>query len=926
MKKIFTLFLLLILFHFTHFAFPFVWLPSESSSEHRIILKMKEEIPQSKLEEDISHSIKSEFHFTSSRKINSNQSKSLQNIYLYTFSNNVDANLIIHKIQKLNYTIWAEVDEKMRLADFVPSDSLFSAQWYLSKTNLPAAWEIQTADSSIIVAVLDNGIDQNHSELQNILWRNFQEVVDGIDNDENGLVDDVAGWDFGENNADINHDFGGYHGSMVAGIIAANTNNLIGISSVAFNSKIMPLKITSVDDEEGEIVWMSSGYEAIIYAAESGADIINCSWGNYQYSNFGAEAVDFANQNGCVVVAAAGNDGIPEIFYPAGLNGVLSVGGTNEDDEKWSESNYGTNLDVLSPSTNILTLSANNSYGNASGTSLATSIVSGIAALVKSHFPDDNSFQIAERIRITSENIDNLNSGFEYQLGKGRVNSLAAINSDNSKSVRILTYLLQDDNSDGILENGEQVSIEMNFINHLAQTNSLQIYLISENSNVQILNGNYSAGSVQRNSVFSNSSNKFVIQIDEYTPENEQIDIRIQFVDENYTDFQWISFTANPSYSDMNLNNVALTLTGNGTLGYEDYPYNSKGNGLTYKNDEKTRFFEAGLMFGNSAVKISDAIHKTMFEYHNDFENLTPFSIELPGENAEQQGFANFLESVIDSNYLGIQTTLNSYSFSDVENEDFVVLHYNFKNISGRIINDFYAGLFIDFDLDENDYDDDKVEYDENANVGFAFDANLASIQTYHGVSLISDMNYNFYAIENYGNDISVEDFSDAEKWLTLSNGLQKITAGPSDISLVVAGGPYQIADSNSLNVAFAIAVGDSKENVLQSIRQAKRKYSEFNVGTEILPEIPKEYKLFQNYPNPFNPSTEIKFKLPTNGNVKLTVFNSLAEEVITLANKEFSAGSHSIVFHPENLPSGIYFYKLTSGNFVDVKKMILLK
>ncbi len=897
--------------------------------QHQVIVKFNEQISKN-INEYFSGKLAKRLNIIEVKRLFANAEKgSPKNIYLLKYSNDINPIKLSALLEKEKTVLWAEPNFKGKLAGFIPNDSLYDQQWYLQKIGMENAWEVQQASSEMIIAVIDNGLSIDVSEIQNHVWSNPDESANGIDDDNNGFVDDLNGWDFGDEDNNVAHDSTFYHGTQVAGIIAAETNNGIGIASVAFGSNIMPLKVTS--SSESDVVIMSAGYEAMVYAADKGANVINCSWGNYQYSHLGEEAVNYAIEHGAVIVAAAGNDKRNDVFYPAKYNGVLSVGATANSDNMWTSSNHGYYLDLTAPGENIISLSGvSDFYLSANGTSLATPIVSGVAALVTSHFPLYTPEQVAEQIRATAHDIYPQNIGLEYQLGSGRVDAYAALTETTAKSVRATKFTFSD-GENNVAEPGETIELLVNFKNFLSTLSNLTVTLTTDDPNVTIANGSFNAGSVEELGEFDNSSNKFSFTLSDSIPENHTVYFRLDFSDAEYSDFQWTELSVNPTYLDMDMNNINLTLSGNGSLGFIDYPYNSQGNGLTYMNDEKIRFFESGFFYGVSPDTVVDNLHNVVFgNQSGDFAQTLPVTISVPGQYADQEATASFT----DAN-LGIRTDLYAYEYSDMISADFIILRYVLHNNSASTIRNLYAGLFFDWDLDEDDYGDDIVGYDTLGNFGYAYDSGLNTISTMQGAGLISDESYNFYAITNDGSDggISTDPFTKTDKWQTLSNGLTKISAGPNDISFVVSGGPYTLYSGEIKNVAFAVSISSDLEAVRNAIAEAKNKYSELPVSVEDnSQELPKHFILAQNYPNPFskgsggNPSTVINFQIPKSELVTLKVYDILGREISTLVNKFYQAGNYKVTFDAANLPAGIYFYRLQSGVFVETKKMILVK
>ncbi len=315
---------------------------------------------------------------------------------------------------------WAEPNGVVRMSSRIPNDYWYnSQQGHLVLMGLPDAWAITTGDAQPI-AIIDTGVDLDHPDLSAKLWINPNEVAgNGVDDDGNGYVDDVHGWNFVGSNSQPQDDQG--HGSHVAGIAAAGTNNGIGIAGMSWQATIMPIKVLN-NAGNGTFANLAAG---IIYAVDNGTRVINLSLGGTTTSTTVAESVSYAQNHGCLVLAAAGNSGISAIEFPASLPGVIAVGATTADDERWSNSNFGPELSVTAPGENITSANAAGSYVQQSGTSMSTAHASGLAALVWSVRPDFTAVQIARLITETAHDI--ASPGWDPYTGWGRLDAHRAV-------------------------------------------------------------------------------------------------------------------------------------------------------------------------------------------------------------------------------------------------------------------------------------------------------------------------------------------------------------------------------------------------------------------------------------------------------------------------------------------------------------------
>ncbi|MFA5135603.1 MAG: S8 family peptidase, partial [Patescibacteria group bacterium] len=333
----------------------------------------------------------------------------------------------------------------------VPNDAYYNSQWYLTAIDAPAAWDSATGTREVVVAVLDSGVDIDHPDLASNIWINAGEVSgNGIDDDSNGYSDDVYGWDFVADSSDPNPKYevgwteaGVYHGTAVAGVVGAVTDNVEGIAGIGWNITIMPIRVL---DGSG-LGDTKSVYQGISYAIQNGADIINLSFVGDSEDEFLTQAISEAEAAGVLITAAAGNEGInlnvtPR--YPACNPNVMGIGGTDQDDNRLilttgedvsGGSNYGDEcVDVSAPASNIFSTvvydEAHNltSYyrGGWSGTSMATPIVSGAAALLLAENPSLSLDQLRSLIIAAVDPINYANETLEGQLGSGRINLASA--------------------------------------------------------------------------------------------------------------------------------------------------------------------------------------------------------------------------------------------------------------------------------------------------------------------------------------------------------------------------------------------------------------------------------------------------------------------------------------------------------------------
>ncbi len=376
------------------------------------------------------------------------------------------------------------------LLEATPNDPKYPQQEHLPQIHAPEAWEVQKGSPDVKIAVVDCGVDYKHEDLSGSIWINEAEKngVTGVDDDHNGYVDDIRGWDFGENDNDpINPppDPEGYysHGTHVIGLAAAATNNEIGIAGSSWGCKYMAIKCAS--DKTPRFI--TNGYQGVTYAADNGADVINLSWGGGSFSKSARDVTDYAFQKGAIVVASAGNDPTSKPHFPSSYRHVLSVGIVDSQNKKPSWGTWGVAVDIMAPGYEVLSTLPGNNYGRISGSSMSSPIAAGIVALVKSKHPDWGPEEIMEQVAFTGDNIDVENPGVAGLLGGGLINAYRAVTETNPVPHPPKLLLTATDISDstfgngnGLFEQGEVISIRAKFHNYSMGTGTnLKFYLDS---------------------------------------------------------------------------------------------------------------------------------------------------------------------------------------------------------------------------------------------------------------------------------------------------------------------------------------------------------------------------------------------------------------------------------------------------------------
>ncbi len=514
----------------------FSWSQEKNYAENSIIVKLKANFNNNDLSTEekfmlpILQNVQTQFEV---EKIVRTGNPALQNTYVITFSSTEDIDAVLKEYSKTNIFEFVEPNytgtsggQCMDEVEFLPNEPLFPRQWGLKNNGtfplatavegadikITEAWDIETGDPNMIIAVLDSGVNLNHPQLAGRLWKNSGEVIDGIDNDNNGYIDDVDGYNFAYGTNNVADDWG--HGSNIAGLLGSIPNDGVGYAGINWASKIMPVKMLNQDGVYLTAQW---AIDALYYAVNNGAKVINMSFGGSGDSTAFHEAVQFAHNAGCVMTVSMMNFNNDTPYYPAAYAETIAVGSIDPDGNRsdpffWdpsSGSNYGPHIDLIAPGNYTYGISGNSNtnYGIYwGGTSQAAPHVAGIASLLLARNPTLTPEQVRTILRETADDQTGDpaedGQGFDVYYGYGRLNALSAINNvlgveDFVITTNEVTMYPNPINSEGILNiksiSENIVSLKIyNVLGTLVKTETLNNARIQATFNLsQLANGVY---------------------------------------------------------------------------------------------------------------------------------------------------------------------------------------------------------------------------------------------------------------------------------------------------------------------------------------------------------------------------------------------------------------------------------------------------
>ena len=864
--------------------------------------------------------------------------RGLDRIYEIRLPRGADVTQVAAKLARLPEVEYAEPrflystfeNESVARVMATPNDPRFGEQGFLNLIQAPAAWDIIKAEvNPPLVAVVDGGTMWTHQDLQPNLWTNPGEIAgNGLDDDGNGFIDDLHGWDFLANDPDprgssttpANAD----HGTHTAGLLAAVTNNLLGVASASWNPRVLAVNVSASSDN-----FIAYGYDGILYAVDNGARIVNLSWGGPDWSQMGKDVVEYAVSQGALLFAAAGNAGNQIPNYPGAYPNVYAVVNTNwlpgsGPDTRRFSSSYGTWVDLAAPGSDMLsTMDANpgNTYALMNGTSMASPVAAAVATLIKAQHPTWTNLQIGEQLRATCDNIDPLNpSEWWYRLGKGRINALRAL-TESPTAVRITGFSFADGDGNGQLNRGETVTLSLSLKNYRAPAANLNLTLTSATSDIVVADGSQAVGALAEGGTVSLPA-AFSFTVASNAALGGLAELRVGMTAAGYNDFEWIRLPIEPVYEthDVNKVQVSLAATGNvGWIGFPGEPGGAKGMGLGYDGSANC-LFEGGLLVGTDGTHVADAIRTD--NEHTDFGALYPPIRRTPGLVSAQETQMSYIDVPNPTQPLGIRVTSESRAYTTSTIDDFVFLGYRITNTTGAIQNGMRVGLFFDWDIDAEHYATNRADWDAARGMGYAFDTSDPSLP-YFGILVLQGGAQTIYAAFPPGN------FSDFTKWEAMT-GVYGTSTGPGDVSNMLTTGPFTVAPNDSVAVWFALVGGHTLAELQANADQARAKWNSLVAAGPPEP-FSNGISLAELSPNPFSGGTRLDLRIDRPRNVSASVFDTRGRRVRSLGDRVFAAGFASLDWDGKDdeghaVGAGVYFLSVESEGQRWMKKAIVLR
>ena len=864
---------------------------------------------------------------------------------------------------------------------YTPNDPRQSSQWALTVMKLREAWDITTGDSTIIIGDVDSGVDWQHEDLAENIWVNPGEwgtngelKDNGIDDDGNGKVDDWHGWDFigsgsSQSPRPDNNPMDGAigHGTSTSGCAAARTDNNKGIAGSSFRSKILAIKAAS-DNSSG----IAAGYDGILYAAQMGAKIINCSWGGTgSIIRALQDIVDDANDMGALVVGSSGNDPTDNDYLPhmpSALNHVLNVGSVQSNGSASNWCTYGTTVSTYAPGAGILTTRKGAGYTSPTGTSFSAPLAAGVAALVFSVHPDWTPDQVATQIRVTSDRFGTTPESKRY----GRLNAFKAVsmnsNLEDIPGIRLKNFQVSYDGGGyRFTKAGQKARVTFELENVLAPT-SAAAFAVVDLDDPSLSSEETGQFSLANMATFDSKTIEFDITLSD-NPETSEgyIPVRVRIEDGEYVDFvagrvsiylddAWhasLSFgapyftsidassltsiwaTANVSNQDI----MVRSLNGGGSWAQANGTGYPNGKGVYCVEGRTNNVSLVGTGPSNGAAEVYRTVNGGSSWSGTSVSSFTAFVNWIhmfDDENGILQGDPK------DGTWGIATTTDGGNSWTQIANPPSAPTGEAGWNNSYAAAGDTLwfgtnnSKIYRSVDGGQNW---ESFSTPSKHSVDMAFADNMRGIirfttQTNQGgsnmLAVTTDGGATWSQLQSIqvttGGTIEAERDGKRIWFIQGSNAWVTEDMGENWTVQAVPGGFSNITASTSFSNTSLTDIYAAGLNIFKY----RSEFDPYNTTAIDAPVTAGQFRIDYVYPNPVSAAAArgatVAFTLDARMTVRMDVYDNLGRRVLAGMQARMDAGSHSYQLSTQTLPVGRYHLRVQAGDFAAVKPLMVIR
>jgi subtilisin family serine protease len=808
------------------------------------------------------------------------------------------------------------------IAGGTPNDSLLPRQATLKTMRAIEAWKLYDGDSTVVIAISDTGTDQNHEDIIESLWVNENEIPGNRrDDDGNGYPDDYQGYNFAWGDdatpPGITYNKIEAHGTLTAGIAGATTNNHIGIAGAGNKCLIFPLKCASIKIPQSIIY----GYQSIVYAALMGFSAINCSWTSFNYSCINQSIIDYAVSRNMVVVAAAGNHFATTQVFPASYKGVLGVGLTDENDAVYYVSGLGTNAAVMAPGHLTWTTSfSDKEYLQVGyGTSFASPLAAGMMGIIRGRQPSLSPKQAIEFARLCTDNIEENNPAYRGKIG-GRLNMLKAVtvNPMSLVAIRPEEISLRSDSGYTRLFGAagyNRGSVLIRVKNYLGDAKSVSYHISTIEDSLRfttVIDSEFISGSLTSGGEMLLNSPVGVRISSKLgaTPFLLRFDIAAINQDgDTIRDFFLVPITP---FSEIythhtQQDNIVLSISDDGNIGYADFPRNLKGIGFRYGN-QCSYLLEGGIIASDGKTRVVDQIRNGSRQRNVHFAPIIQF-------NSPDNPLVGIMSDALAPDSLKLGITVRQQL---IANTDPSIIQLNIKAARSSSGTALSVGHYFNWDLGRNSKSNSARLFTEVIPDSIKSRAAAVLIQSpatndMVGCAVVSCSSGYTPLCTAFDNATANNGFTNSEKITVLSGAVRSEINTSGEVGMVIgmriAAPPAVIESGAADDYALFIVAGKSAVEIASKLSKAIAATCNTVSAEE---EIPIEATI-RVIPSPSDQEITIISPIKQ-GRVELRIQNLLGEDV--LACQQFF--NETSVIHRtmdiSALAAGTYYIFIRSG------------
>lgn len=709
---------------------------------------------------------------------------------------------------------------------------------YLSLIRAYDAWNITAGDTSVKIGVIDTGLNTSHEDLTGTIAYNEADPINGVDDDQNGYVDDYFGWNFfnDNNNLGIAQGSNG-HGQTVASIIAAQANNGRGLAGIAHGTRFVPVVMFGPNNASGD------GYAAIVYAADRGCKVINLSWGRSTNnpSEYERTIIRYAAVNkNSTLVAAAGNTPAELDFLPASYPMVLSVAYTDYSSNLDPNATWSTFVDLSAPGQNVMSINAFGAYAaTASGSSFSAPMVAAAIGMVKTLYPQLTALQAAEVVRVNTDDnrFQAINQNRYDKIGSGRLNIVQALQRLRNTSMRVENIVVRGKNSGTALIPGDTALITFDVRNYLTASLGGNVTVTVTGGGATVLNGTFPFGAIPSLSSVNNQSLPLTLRLPSGQARNQVITLLFRFTASGYTDFQSFKFVVNPAYYTLENNRLGITYANNARIGYADLN-GTQGQGI--RLDDQFLVGAAGVLLPVTATQVPNNIIDTSRK-DDHFLALSPWQVSRQSAAATQI-ITRYTDSLYGRTRPRLSVVQTATSYTAIPAHRAHVLEFEVQNQSSIDYDSVGVALFHDWDI--QNFRRNVSRYDSLLKIGYTYSlpSSVFNRPVWAGVQVLGGGEPQYFASDLdrtvLGTNVNFNGgFSLADKFRCSMRGILRPEAGErtvglgNDVAAITGVKIRNLRAGERKRVALAVGAGYSYQELTAALGAARTAYTAGRMG-----------------------------------------------------------------------------------------------